>query len=382
MVSSTLAMTTFKYYCMLFYLSNSLIFEDSDADGQDIMLSVMNLVNQAINRIHFLLGDYDAICFFRNKFKGTAFIGTFFNSIYQNWATESVPSFINYYIEVTRSDNSTSENEGIIVNRISYNNFMDNDRLQSTIVLGEHYNDAEFFEHILNFYISKNVRNANYSMHPMPGNGKQTKDIIRKELALKHLLVCIVDTDKKYPTDTPKADSTYSLCAAIPQNQIYHFMALEVHEVENLIPLNYIDNLPWSQYNSADRVNKKHFDYLRNDANHILPYYDYKSGIRKNQELLSSQEYMAFAEECFNLDEELTNQYHSFSAYVSTKNNKDELLYKLFSGSFLITHTLEMIKGHSQPTEPELLPFQEHNWNMIGNTLLNWCIAESKDAMI
>jgi len=195
-------------------------------------------------------------------------------------------------------------------------------------------------------------------------------------------LVCIVDTDKKYPTDTPKEDSTYSLCAAIPQNQIYHFMALEVHEVENLIPLNYIDNLPWSQYNSADRVNKKHFDYLRNDANHILPYYDYKSGIRKNQELLSSQEYMAFAEECFNLDEELTNQYHSFSAYVSTKNNKDELLYKLFSGSFLITHTLEMIKGHSQPTEPELLPFQEHNWNMIGSTLLNWCIAESKDAMI
>lgn len=91
---------------------------------------------------------------------------------------------------------------------------------------------------------------------------------------------------------------------------------------------------------------------------------------------------MAFAEECFNLDEELSSQYHTFSAYVSVKNNKDELISKLFSGSFLITQTLNMIKYYTQPAEPELLPFQEHNWNKIGKTLLNWCFAESKDAMI
>lgn len=367
---------------MLLYLTNSLVFEDGDPDGRDIMLSVMNIANQAINKIHYVLGDIEAITFFRYKFKGYPFLGNLFDYIYQHWATESIPSFINYYIEVTKSETATIEEGEKVINRMSYDNFTDIDRLQSTIVVGEHYNDADFFEYILNFYISKNAHNANYSMHPMPGNGKQTKDIINKEVALKHLIVCIVDTDKKYPTDMPKADSTYSLCVAIPQNQIYHFMALEVHEVENLIPLNYIDHLPWDQFNAVDRVNKKHFDYLRTNANDILPYYDYKCGIRKNQELLSSPEYMAFAEQCFKLDEELSGQYHTFSAYVNVKNNKDELIYKLFSGSFLITQTLNMLKCHTQPTEPELLPFQEHNWNMIGKTLLNWCFAESKDAMI
>lgn len=309
------------------------------------------------------------------------FFGTFFNRIYQNFSILTIPSFIDYYIEVTKKENDTIQNDGRIVNRISYDNFMNSDSLRKTTVLGESYNDSEFYEHILAYYKTKIAPHVNYSLYALPGNGKQTLDIIEREKKSKHILVCIVDSDKKFPTDTPKSDSTCSICSKIPQTPLYLFVVLDVQEVENLIPLNYIDNLDWDKFNGEDRKNKKNFDFLREEANNILPYFDYKYGIRKTQDLMVSQNYKDFAETCFNLNKELTTKYKDFTSLLDAKNKKDELIPRLFSGTTLITNILAMIKEGRQP-KPQLLPFQEKNWNKIGKILLNWCIAESKDATI
>ena len=367
---------------MLFYLSDSLIVSDEDPEYSKIMLTVRNIANQAINKIHYVLGSINAISYFRDKFKSEMFLGTFFNRIYQNFSILPIPAFIDYYIEVTRNDNYTFKSNGRIVNRMSYDNFMNSDSLQKTTVLGESYNDSEFYEHILRCFRSKMAPHVNYSLHTLPGNGKQTQEIIEKEKNSKHILVCIVDSDKKFPTDIPKSTSTCSICSEIPETPIYHLVVLDVQEVENLIPLNYIDNLDWKSFNRVDRLNKRNLDYLRVKGNYILPFYDYKCGIKKTQELLSSsQDYTDYAETCFNLNEDLTKRYKDFTSLLNDKNFKDELIPRLFSGTVLITSILAMIRDGRQP-KPELLPFQKQNWNKIGHILLNWCIAENKDATI
>lgn len=50
---------------------------------------------------------------------------------------------------------------------------------------------------------------------------------------------------------------------------------LPVHEVENLVPLNYIDKLDWNENN---RYKKAGLDYLRDNAHteSIIKYFDFK----------------------------------------------------------------------------------------------------------
>lgn len=65
---------------------------------------------------------------------------------------------------------------------------------------------------------------------------------------------------------------------------IYKFLPIDVHEIENLIPTNFIDMLNiWNT--DACRQNKEYFDYLKNDAERILPFFDFKKGIRKTNDL-------------------------------------------------------------------------------------------------
>lgn len=368
---------------MLFYLSDSLIVNGDNPEYTNIIMSVRNIANQAINKIHYVIGSIKAIAYFREIFKSEYFLGSFFNRLFQNYSMLPIPPFINYYIEVTRQDNYTVKDNNRTINKMSYDNFINSDNLQKTMVLGESYNDSNFYEHILNYYRGKVAPHANFSLHALPGNGKQTQEIIKNEKRSKHILICIVDSDKRFPTDEPKQNSTCTICSQIPETSIYHLIVLDVQEVENLIPTNYIDSLDWKNFNNEDRRNKRYFDYLKTDTNadRILSYFDYKNGIRKTHELMSSQEFKIFAEMCFNANKELKSNNKDFTTFLNKKKEKDELIPRLFSGTTLITNVLSMIKEGKQPT-PKLLPFQERNWNLIGHALLNWCIAESKDSMI
>lgn len=373
---------TLKINTMLFYLTKSLVVEPKDTEYISIYQAVHNLASSVISCNHLLAGDLEALIHFKDIFKNDLIVYPLFNKLYQNYATEPIPTCLTYYIEIVKDNPHPRYNGHIEVQQILYSDLMDSDHCVKSQLVCEDLNDGAFFIHVLEWYINKTRNNISFALHKVDGGGRNTYRAIENEIKDKHCTISIVDTDMKYQTDIPAVDSTCSLCANLRiDSPIYNFLPLQVHETENLIPLNYINEFDiWTNGSSNDKINKKAFDYLRIDAENVLPYFDYKKGIKKNDFYNNNPDFQIFARHCFSLNLDYITAYSNFEAYVDCIG-KDQWIYPcLIGGSGVMTRLIDMIENNNAP-EPELLNFQENNWNMIGQNLLNWCVARNQESI-
>jgi hypothetical protein len=186
----------------------------------------------------------------------------------------------------------------------------------------------------------------------------------------------------KHPNYTPDLNSTCSLCLPVGNGvPFYKFVPLHVHEIENIIPLNYIDTFDiWNSGNANDARNKRAFDYLRVRANDILPFFDYKKGIHKSVELTTCTDYVNYAEMCFSTNPDKTTVYADFTTYLSSIQNNGIVYEQLLGGSGILTRTLSLIESSTCPN-PVLESFQEVEWISIGQNMLNWCVARNNEGL-
>lgn len=214
--------------------------------------------------------------------------------------------------------------------------------------------------------------------------GSNTYKTVYNELNANQISICIVDTDKKYKGCLPEKDGTYDKCVKniIAPPSYYKFIAIQVHEIENLIPLNYIDTFDiWNNGKKEDKKNKRNFDFLRLDAENILPYFDYKKGIKKDDMFNNCLEYRKFANRCYCTNSDLISRIPDFESYVNTVSSKGEIYPHLLGGSGILNRTIDLINSDNVP-EPQLLGFQEDEWNKIGQAMLDWCIAKGPESII
>ena len=282
---------------MLFYLDNSLIVDAGHQEYRPILKSVHNLATQAVEGHHLLLGDVEVIDHFRSVFENDVIVGPLFRKLASNMAINSIPSSITFYMEIILGVNNQKVVNGVTIYQMNYTHFSSLDASGQTMAIGEDLNDVKVFEHILRWFINRTHSNLHYSLHPLGGNGRNINRVVQNELNSQHITICIIDTDMKYPNYTPAPDSTYSLCLPVGIGvPFYKFVPLNVHEIENIIPLNYIDSFDiWTTGTANDVRNKRAFDFLRSQANDLLPFFDYKKGIRNNIDLTSSPYYLDYA---------------------------------------------------------------------------------------
>lgn len=368
---------------MLFYLDDSLIVGEGNQEYIPILKSVHNLASQAVEANHLLLGGVKVILHFRDKFKDDVIVGPLFQMLASNMAIYTVPSSVTFYMEVIRGVCNQRVEDGVTIYQMEYTHFSSLDASGKTMVIGEDLNDVKIIEHILRWFINKTRSNLHYSLHPLGGNGKNIYRVVQNELVAHHITICIVDTDMKYPNYTPAADSTYSLCLPIGNGVPYYkFIPLNVHEIENIIPLNYIDAFDiWITGSPTDRHNKRAFDHLRFWANDLLPYFDYKKGIHKNTDLTTNQDYFDFAKKCFMANQDKTTAFSDFSTYLSSIGYNGIVYEQLLGGSGILTRTVALIESSTCPSAPMLETFQEAEWNAIGQNMLNWCIARNNEGL-
>ena len=319
---------------MLFYLDDSLIVDAGNQEYIPILKSVHNLALQAVEANHLLLGDIKVILYFRDIFKNDVIVGPLFQSLASNIAIYTVPTSVTFYMEIIRGASNQRVEGAVTIYQMKYTHFIELDASGKTMVIGEDLNDVIVFEHILKWYIKKTHSNLHYCLHSLGGNGRNIHRVVQNELDSHHITICIVDTDMKHPNYTPAADSTYSLCLPVGNGVPYYkFVPLSVHEIENIVPLNYIDSFDiWTSGTSNDQRNKRAFDYLRVLANDLLPYFDYKKGIHKNTDLTTNQDYYNFAEKCFMANQDKTSTYADFSTYLSSIGNNSIVYEQLLSG--------------------------------------------------
>lgn len=370
---------------MFFYLTNSLIVSEDSPSFTNIYKAIQNIAIQAVNGIHSLTGSFEIIEHCRFLFQGNPILGSLFNNIYQNYAFAGIPCFLNFYIEVV-TDNPTKRNEnGKEIQQIIYSQ-LENTGDWTVKLICEDLNDTIFYKHIMKWYINK-LPNGNHvfsACHGISGGGCNTYKTVNNELNDHQISICIVDTDKKYEGCLPEKDGTYEKCVKniVAPPSYYKFIAIPVHEIENLIPLNYIDAFDiWSNGKKDDKENKRDFDYLRLDSEHILPYFDYKKGIKKDDMFDNCLEYREFAHRCYNTNLDFMSRNPDFEAFVNSVPSKGKIYPHLLGGSGILNRTIDLINGDNLP-EPSLLGFQEKEWNKIGQAMLDWCIAKGPESII
>lgn len=368
---------------MLFYLNNSLIVGKKSPKYHDVCRAIFNIAHSALSSYHLLLGDLDVIEFFREQFKGDPIIGPLFNELYQHYSTNTIPHCLTHYLEIVL-DNPHSRKEGMVeIHQKSYSDFLFPGMSSETSFVCEDFNDSELFAHILKQFMKEQAINASFAFHSLNGGGANTHRVVEKELNDQHFTICIVDKDIRFPGNQPDNNSTCKKCEGIGQSNInYKLIVLDVHEIENIIPLNYIDLFDiWKSGHPQDAVNKRAFDYLKSDSENILPFFDYKKGIRKNELFRTNHDYQNFAQKCYELNEDKMSLESNFSIFVGSINDDDVIYEALLSGSGIITRTIQLIKLKDVSLIPDLTDYQKVEWEKIGVAMLNWCIARNSESI-
>lgn len=372
---------------MILYLTDSLRInkEDDPALFARYKHCIRNIANSVIEGNHILRGDYDILNDCCKMFEGDDEFYMFFKSLVNNYPTLTVPPDITYYMEVVKENPTERKDGACTVSQRIIDNFYKADSLLCCQLVCEDENDCIFYRFVADWYLKKEHLLYNLKMSDEGGGGGRTIDKVTKHLGFNRICICIVDTDQKYPE---MAINDKSRACKKLDNKIcgYRCLIINVHEIENILPLNYIDDLiskdnryKWEMC----KIFKRHFDYLSRSEQReeILPYFDYKKGIRKIPEFMSSDDYQRFGELCWTQNPEI-NIGQSFKEYVDSVPER-ERIYNPLSES-IAADTLGYIK-EAQKTgtlaSPTLLAYQENEWKRIGKELVNWCCASIPEGL-
>lgn len=365
---------------MFIYLDESLLVEETDPIYLNVIRAIRNLALAAFESKHILYGDFEVIEAMRAHFRYDPDVSMVFNNIYQMYSVMACPEEITYYLKVAKESSVDSNDEsGKRYGQVSYSVFEDTRSTQECNLISEDYNDCTFYRRVLDYY--KKLRRVNIPccFNDECGSGNRTKENVRKCVyEKKQITVCVVDTDKKYPTQAIPADSTYGVCSRAGMNiPTYKFVELDVHEIENLIPFNVTDKMTWYAEN---RRNKRAFDGLRNNAKseYVLRFFDIKKGIINDELLRTDPNYRSFAMTCYYLhpDWEANGSFETY--YAGLEENAEVYPHLILN---LLKKYLDYV-NENPGFEIELLEYQRDEWDKIGSAMLNMGCSRNTEAIV
>lgn len=363
---------------MLYYLTNSLLVKEEHPKFRLIQRSIKRLGLSAVESNHLILGDYDILCQASKWFRYDNELFPLFSKLLENYSMQVIPSFIKYYLELVLENPIVYEDsKGRTVAQICLDDVSDSENVAPASLIVEDLNDAVFYDHIFSWYRENSGISANFRHNNVHGGGGRIVEVIKDELRKKHVSLAILDTDKRYPSYDVKKGKTYKSCIRLGRKAPYYcFLPLYVHEIENLIPPNYIDSL--DKWITEDgRLRKSNYDRLKTNADSVLPYFDIKKGINKSS-IAVDHDYYEFASKCYELNPELVNGEPDFDEYVKSKGDKDIIYYGLIEN--IMKAVLERIKQNDLP-DPVLYDFQKENWICIGQHMTDWFIARNNESL-
>lgn len=369
---------------MLFYITNGLIVKNDDKRYLHIRKVLRNLLTGYSERKLLLLADYEVLQWMLKLFADDEDLVSPIKYLFNNYAIMGIPDEIKFYWEVVNSETlETQRNDGDkTIFSISYLVLQDSTSVQKCTLIGEDYNDCSFYKYVLFWYKQYEGQNISCAFQDNPGNGDRMRRKVAEFAHCYRPAFALVDTDDRYEGQVHNAQTTKEKCerAARSHTCTFRLEILPVHEVENLVPLNYIDKLDWNESNKFKKIG---LDCLRNNAHteSIIKYFDFKKGIHYKDICMDFQ-FKRFAEMCFYLNPHI-NEGKSFDAFLAKLKNDDDVVYPAVRENTL-KQVLDIIRNEDsfiQKYPPELLDFQFDTWNRIGMMLLSWGCVRNPEAI-
>ncbi len=258
---------------MLFQLSDSLVNYNS-SEEEKVLSSIAKLLNCYLDGYILLTASVLVCRFFGAKFKDSRLLKAL-NHIDQT--RSQLPSVLWRISVVLDSPNYSKYEIGL-----SY--FEKANDLFNIFFLSENINDIAFYGLITKAYYPE----ASLRYIPAMGGGSCTSKVLEYIRSYGFVLV-IVDSDRRYKK-APLGDTASACKKTIRSNNTFVYLkVLDIHEVENLIPLSSIGKIKMNR-ESRTLLRKvlasKYYDFL--------PFFDYKDGIGVGD--MATPLYQSFAE--------------------------------------------------------------------------------------
>lgn len=250
-----------------------------------------------------------------------------------------------------------------------------------TEFITENQDDAEFYKLITRYYVkSKSIKvSSEFDFELKPGGGDTIAKILELEIKNKRrLLLCIVDSDIKYPS-AGKGSTIEHVEGVIEKEKegFWKVIFLDVHEIENLLPLCWVEECTEDTVTSSDTI--KFLRYLietdkNRDKDKAIYYFDMKKGIEGKRYICSDTE-----------DENKMKEYRKnenfrkfWTTYlkgygIAMDNLKSGDIISGF-GNKVLSKVLE--KYEKEREFPKIDKYIEDRWLLLGKDIFSWgCVG-------
>lgn len=254
-------------------------------------------------------------------------------------------------------------------------------------LLGENLNDCDFYESIATYYCSKHgIKGLQIRFHHENGGGNTICHVLKKCVQNdKSTTLCIVDSDKKYgiSKEYPQSPALGDTClnAQEVSNALKHsnpfpphmLYILDVHEVENLIPIAILQMLKQTELpDMRDGLDRLKSLIAVHDGEPIL-YYDFKDGFPYIKGLPQRAYWKQVLLELGYTEENMP----PYDKKCDKLGNESNIVFPKLSNNNLLFRAITVLRAMNI-SSLSLESYLEPIWENLGQLMLTWGCASSQ----
>lgn len=206
----------------------------------------------------------------------------------ENFMVESKVAYnlMNHVIKIipTKEKEETVSTPERAIRCLHTTNFLRSSNIQKTVLLGENSDDGDIYEIMAKEFIKKQAigKAIKVQCKIENGGGNTTAPTFKRKVEQKEeLCLCILDSDKKYPTDPSRGETARRLAREV-RNQLtpkYHYYVEDrCRELENMLPESFY------QHQYGNDINKKgilpKLKMLKEAEERSSLFFDMKKGLK------------------------------------------------------------------------------------------------------
>lgn len=235
---------------------------------------------------HIIIGKREVLLYFSKLHLLGQKVRNIYNNLYNN-VSQYYKVYKNQfivYVKILSNENqfkkTIEDNKHVYEVPIEY--FYDNAFLTETALVTENLRDAWLYKAMVKKYIKETIDiNLQIELEYINGGGADSYTTYEEEIKKNKLVLCIVDSDKKFPQDKigNTAKNVDSIYKKYEKNKITRVYKLGVREKENLVPPSFYI---LCTHTGNDKALKRLLNIEKEGAEacEFLKYMDMKHGIK------------------------------------------------------------------------------------------------------
>ncbi|MEQ9485056.1 hypothetical protein [Coleofasciculus sp. F4-SAH-05] len=304
-----------------------------------------------------------------------------YNKAFNNFTKfQSYRSTVTKYIEINNQYKTQQicSDSGKTVIKIPPKFFNDSEIIQKTILLCENTHDAVLYETIAKVYlIWNNIKIQLACEHRGGGGSTIATEYSKIKQNQNRFCLCLVDSDQFAPNGS-LGDTAKLIKNQANSNKINAgFIILDVREIENLIPISILSDLPELSQSKERQAALKVLEEIKN--NDLRLFLDIKEGVIL-QNIISKTD----ANVCKFWQNSIPNEpnilgridIHCLSDWVCNSSSQCTCHVSLGLGKNILDNTISWLEKKSLHKVANMVePSLRSQWENLGQEITNWCFA-------